>query len=419
MKKIRLVLILTMIFTLMSSMAVFAAKGSFTVSKSSVSLTEGGSTTFSINASNCEGQFTIVSSNPNVVKVSSSSVWVTGSETITLTAVKAGTANVTITAKDVGDTDENEVVGSRQISVTVKAPSSNGGNNGGSTGGNNGGSSNNGGSTTTTPKSNNASLKSMWITPKEYDFTGFKAGNLSYSVTVPNEVKSITIAASKGQAGQTISGTGKKTLKEGTNKFNIVVTAEDGKTKKTYTLTAVRKATETEVPNVIENQPPVDKKVDLLLQKLEITGITLSPVFSSEVYEYTAELIEDLTEVEVIATANKTDAIVEITGNTELKEGENIITVTVKSKDGLDTKTYTIKLNKKVEEEAEEVIAVPVLSNNDNNNDIEQMLKNSFIYRIIFIISTIAITIIGIYTLVQERKYVGSKAKYVSKRMRI
>ena len=104
-----IILLFTFIFIIILSGTAFAAKGSFSISKKSANLTVGQSTSFTISASNCEGQFNITSSDSSVVKVSSASVWVTGSQSITLTAAKAGTATITITAANVGDTSEQEV----------------------------------------------------------------------------------------------------------------------------------------------------------------------------------------------------------------------------------------------------------------------------------------------------------------------
>ena len=67
--KIVSILILLIIFMLMLSVQTLAAKGSFSISKSSVSLKEGGTSTFSITATNCEGRFLISSSDSSIVKV--------------------------------------------------------------------------------------------------------------------------------------------------------------------------------------------------------------------------------------------------------------------------------------------------------------------------------------------------------------
>ena len=87
-------------------------------------------------------------------------------------------------------------------------------------------------------KSSVATLGNLGIKPN--DFKGFVPNKTTYSTTVPNSTSSIEIYATKGQSGQTISGTGIKELKEGENNFDINVTAEDGKTTKTYNLTVTR-----------------------------------------------------------------------------------------------------------------------------------------------------------------------------------
>ena len=202
MKKAKIILILMLIFIIALTMNVNAATGSFSLSKTSVTLKEGKTTTFNIETKNCEGKFSVTSSDTSVAKVSSASVWAPGDDaTITITALKAGTAKITITAINVGDTDENDVTGSKTISVKVEAEktddggstgnqNTNSGSNNGTTnnnsGGNNSTTNNNSGSTTTKPaaKSTNAYLstlgvrisaadaKELGVGTDEYDFTG-------------------------------------------------------------------------------------------------------------------------------------------------------------------------------------------------------------------------------------------------------
>src|SRR5699024_714874 len=61
-----------------------------------------------------------------------------------------------------------------------------------------------------TTKSNNANLGNFGIRPN--DITGFTPSKTEYSTTVPNNVTSIEVYATKGQSGQTITGTGTKEL---------------------------------------------------------------------------------------------------------------------------------------------------------------------------------------------------------------
>mgnify|MGYP000038893721 FL=1 len=94
----------------------------------------------------------------------------------------------------------------------------------------------------TATKSNIATLSDFGIKP--HDFSGFKPNTLKYSVDVPSDTETVEIYAVKGQSGQLVAGTGIKKLKDGANTFEVVVTAEDGKTKNTYTLTINRKSNE-------------------------------------------------------------------------------------------------------------------------------------------------------------------------------
>lgn len=250
-----------------------------------------------------------------------------------------GTSN-TSTVKVVAASNNNQNSDKGQTSNTNNSNSGNSGNS----------------STATTPaaKSNVATLSNLGISPN--DFSGFSPSKTSYSTEVPNDVETIEIYAKKGQSGQTISGTGKKTLKEGTNTFSIVVTAEDGKTQKTYTLNITRKAQEdtTSEENKISPEEAEDPTAQAFgLTELTISGIELEPQFKTDVYEYTADLKSDLNTLDIKAIATEENAKVEITGNENLQDGENIITITVKG-DGEDKNvTYKITVSKEIAQEKE------------------------------------------------------------------
>lgn len=112
-----------------------------------------------------------------------------------------------------------------------------------------------------TTKSSEARLRDLGLNPKQYDFKGFKPDTYQYNVEVPNEAEKVYIyATTKDSNAKVKSGDGNIALNEGENKVEIVVVAEDGKTKKTYTLNITRKAgeqtaTPVEEP-VIDEQPP-------------------------------------------------------------------------------------------------------------------------------------------------------------------
>lgn len=216
-----------------------------------------------------------------------------------------------------------------------------------------------------TEKSSNADLSNLGIRPN--DFTGFKPWITSYSVTdIPNDVTTIEVYANKGEDGQTISGTGKKSLDEGTNRFTVTVTAEDG-TQKTYTITVIRLASE-EINNPDVEQAP---EVKPGLTSLSIEGITLNEPFSPDKQEYTAVLDKNIESTVVNAVANIDDAIIEIEGEDNLSELNSVITIKVKTPDGNEEKTYTINITKilKDTEETNEENNSAIMAVGSNNNN--------------------------------------------------
>lgn len=305
-------------------------------------------------SSDCIGKVNLSASNGTV---STGSIWVEGTVNVTATVGSSGTTIVSAKATDMSDSSGNAVTPSGSTTITISSGTSN---NNGSNSSNTGSSSN---TNTSATKSSVATLSNLGIRPN--DFSGFSANKTSYSTEVPNNVESIEIYANKGQGGQTISGTGKKTLKEGTNTFSIVVTAENGKTQKTYTLNVTRKAkddstlenttNETNVENEITSEETEDPAAQAFgLTELTITGIELQPQFKTDVYEYTVDLKENLDKLDIKALATEENANIEITGNENLQEGENIITIIVKGDTEEKSVVYQIIVNKTIQQENEE-----------------------------------------------------------------
>ena len=370
-KKIFFIALITIMF-----MAQVVNAGSITVSSNKTSLEVGQTATITITGVNATGQVNITSSNTSVATVSQSTGWVeNNSITVTVTAKAAGSAQITVKPDPNGEvvdsTTAEAITGSKSVSITVTAPvvpepeptpkpepepepTP---------------------EPTPTPdpkpetpaeptKSNNANLSNLGIRPN--DFTGFKAGTTSYSVSVPYEVGQIEVYASKGHVAQTISGTGTKFLSEGSNTFSVEVTAEDG-TKKTYKITVVRLVKEEQTNPVVEEP----QEVEVALSSLEIENVTLNEAFNPETLEYTGIANENAEKVIVKATANVENAKVEVTGAEEYEEGENTIRVTVKSEDGKNSRTYVIKVTK-----AEQAVAstddenkLPAVAGVTTNND--------------------------------------------------
>lgn len=184
-----------------------------------------------------------------------------------------------------------------------------------------------------------ATLKNLGINPKEYDFSGFKKDQTEYSVEVPNEIKTVEIYAEATDSKAQVTGTGDIELNEGTNEAKIEVIAQDG-TKKTYTITITRKASEVSTTSLTDTK--------FGLSDLAITGQTISPTFKNSVYSYTVGVREDLASLDIKATATDSDAKIEIVGNENLQQGENTITIMVKNEKTNQTATYQITVNKNV-----------------------------------------------------------------------
>lgn len=374
-------------FIILISNSSKAASISISTSKSSVSPGESFSVTISVSGG--AGKVNVSATNASLSKTTLD-LMLQSSMTITCTAGNSGTISINASGVVADYSTENDAnISASPKSVKIVQSASGNNNNGNSTSGNNAGKT----ETNTNPntKSNVATLSNLGIKPN--DFSGFKSGIYSYNVEVPNETESIEVYASKGQNGQTISGTGKKTLKEGTNTFNVVVTAEDGKNQKTYTINVTRKTKEDKTEETsngnTEEKPEENTETDPLeekfgLSELKIEGLEIEPQFQTDIYEYKVELKEDLDKLNITTLATKANATVEITGNENLKEGENIITILVKGENEDETAAYQIVVNKILEKQEN-------TENNSNQDKIKKIIIVSIAGGIILVIVVVAI----------------------------
>lgn len=146
-----------------------------------------------------------------------------------------------------------------------------------------------------------------------------------------------------------------------------------------------------EEPAVIdENNENVELKEGL--KSLEIDGVTLSPKFDPNIYEYRVILKENITELDVNAITTSEDATITIAGNDNLQEGENLIIIVVyNAKDEVQA-TYQITVNKNT------------LDLTDTDNLLQEGTQTAKRNLIIFIV-ILTIAIIGlIVVIVLKRK---------------
>lgn len=189
-------------------------------------------------------------------------------------------------------------------------------------------------------KDSNNYLSSLSITG--YTITpAFNKNTTSYSLTVPNNVSSVTLNATKESAKSSLTGTGNKNLNVGANNLSVVVTAENGD-KRTYTVTVTR-------------QSAIVKSSDNTLKDLNVPGYTLSPAFNKDNLDYTLKVPNTATKIDVKAITNNEKASVKVVGNTDLKIGNNTVTIEVTAEDG-SKKTYKINVTREEEKKNEPVL---------------------------------------------------------------
>lgn len=167
--------------------------------------------------------------------------------------------------------------------------------------------------------SHDADLKDIKINGQS--ISGFTATTTTYNVTVPFSTTTntvVTATTNHSAANAVITGPNGVT---GT--ATIVVTAEDGTTKKTYTVNITKAAASS----------------DATLSALQYNGTSV-PNFSANTLTYSVELpYGTTTAAQVTATANYSAANVQITQPTA---AAGSATIAVTAEDGTTTQTYTI-----------------------------------------------------------------------------
>ncbi|TJY42782.1 hypothetical protein E5161_08040 [Cohnella pontilimi] len=175
----------------------------------------------------------------------------------------------------------------------------------------------------------------------------FASGTTSYTASVANSVGTIAItptvadstASIKVNGNATASGTAVTVpLSVGSNTITVLVTAQNGTTQKTYTVTVTR------APSTNAD-----------LSTLTISHGVLNPVFAPGTLNYSVSIDSDLRNINITPTAADSTAAIKVNGiaatsgsavTVALKRGTNIITVLVTAQDGTTQKTYTVTVNR-------------------------------------------------------------------------
>ena len=194
--------------------------------------------------------------------------------------------------------------------------------------------------------SGDATLSGLTLSP--VDIGNFQSGTTEYGVNVANPVGSVTVTPTANHAAATItvngvgvaSGSGRAVnVNIGANTIAIVVTAPDGMTTETYTVT-VNRAAET-------------ASDDATLSALTLSGVTFTPTFGPGITGYTADVGNgvSVTTVTAVTTDDKAARVILIDGadlgeTVDLAVGANTITVVVTAEDGMTRQTYTVAVTR-------------------------------------------------------------------------
>ena len=190
--------------------------------------------------------------------------------------------------------------------------------------------------------STDATLYSLALS--DVNFGAFDPATATYAAAVGNDVAETTVAPAVNHAGATyavkLDGVADEDevipLAVGENVITIVVTAEDGETAKTHTVTVTRAASN-----------------DAKLRRLTLTGVAFGP-FAPATTDYTAEVGNAVAETAVTPTTNHEEAtyVVQLDGvadadqTADLSVGKNAISVVVTAEDGETTLTYAVTVTR-------------------------------------------------------------------------
>lgn len=169
--------------------------------------------------------------------------------------------------------------------------------------------------------SSEALLKSLSVTGFNLN-PSFNSSTKNY--TLPETDKSEIKISATASTGATISGIGTKKLAYGSNTINIVVTAEDKKTKTTYTIKVNR---------------PDKRSSEKQLKSLVVEGFNIE--FNKDTYVYDIELPNDATAINIKAEALDSNAKIEGIGQISIRPDQKSHSIIVTAENG-DIAMYSI-----------------------------------------------------------------------------
>ena len=151
-----------------------------------------------------------------------------------------------------------------------------------------------------------------------------------YYLIVDENVKDIDITAIPQNGKANVQVSGNKNLKNGLNRIEIDVTSEDKSERNKYTI------------NVTKTSNEQNANADLAT--LAIENYVITPEFDANGTNYSANVSNNTSNLNILAIASDMNAKVNITGNTNLKYGNNKVIITVTAENGITSKKYNINV---------------------------------------------------------------------------
>lgn len=252
-------------------------------------------------------------------------------------------------------------------------------------------------------KSNNTHLKSLTVSAGSLN-TAFNRDNQNYSLVFSNQdelknLTQITINAEAEDGNAKVTGTGTFAVKNGEQSFSIRVTAENGINYRTYVISLNKPADTTENADNLKIETLEINAVD---EDGNQTKVDLDKDFNPDELEYSINVDENIKSLSINAKVGD-DTIVTIDGADNLLPGENIVTVTLTSKnDETIKKVYTIKVNKagNTDDDMENLI----MDNEILGENSKRPLTKSLIVGLIILIAILVVVLITLLVVNKKKK---------------
>ena len=217
-----------------------------------------------------------------------------------------------------------------------------------------------------TQSNNNISSDNAYLEILRLDKEGitpsFNKEITEYYITVDSTVNNLQITAIPENIEANVEIKGNNNLANGINKIEIIVTSKDESKKKIYNINV------TKTSNIAASNTN--------LETLAIENVTLFPEFYENILNYKAEVSNETKSLNILAIPQSTSAQVVIEGNTNLKEGKNIVNVKVIAENKISEKNYIIEVYKRNSNEEVEALEEQEIKIEKANELIEEKEQN-------------------------------------------